>query len=141
MRSTFFLLLLASLLLIPSTQAQLQWSKQNFGGSFERTDRTDLNGDGFPDLLLYEQQDFIATQINSGSGTEAGGSLLEQHLDRVAFLDFNRDNKMDVAGCNSSENLVILLGNGDGTLTPSQTIGVPCSWVVAADFNPMGSPT
>src|SRR3954452_12538369 len=94
MRPTFFFLLLSSVLLTSSAQAQLQWSKQNFGGSFERTDRTDFNGDGFPDLLDYQQEDFIATEINSGRGTSAGGSLLERHLDSVAFLDFNSDKKM-----------------------------------------------
>jgi hypothetical protein len=56
MRSPSFLLLLASVLLTSSTQAQLQWSKQNFGGSFEQTDRADFNNDGFPDLILYQEQ-------------------------------------------------------------------------------------
>jgi hypothetical protein len=140
MRSRVFPLLLFMFSTVFLPQAQLKWSKQDFGGSFEQVDRTDFNGDGFPDLLLYEQQDFIATQINSGSGTVASRSSLQQHFDRIAFLDFNGDHKMDVAGCNSSENVVILEGGGDGTLTPAQTLTVPCSWVVASDFNRDGKP-
>ena len=35
---------------------------------------------------------------------------------------------------------MILEGNGDGTVTPSQTITVHVSWVVAADFNHDGNP-
>jgi hypothetical protein len=140
MRFPSFFLLLASLLLTSISNAQLQWSKQDFGGKFEQTDRADFNGDGFPDLLDYRQIDFAAIEINSGKGTDGGGSSIQLHADSVAFLDFNRDNKIDVAGCNSSENLFILGGNGDGTVTPPQTITVPCSWVVAADFNRDGNP-
>jgi len=140
MRSLFLLLLLTSTLLTSFTQAQLQWSKQDFGGSFGRTDRADFNGDGFPDLLDYEQVDFTAIEINSGKGTNGGGSLFQLHFNHVAFLDFNGDNKMDIAGCSTSENVLILEGNGDGTVTQSQTITVPCSWVVAADFNHDGNP-
>ena len=140
MRSIFVLLLLCTVLLTSSTQAQLQWSKHSFGGFFWQNDRTDFNGDGLPDLLAYQDEDFIATAINSGSGTSSGAFSLQQRLDRVAFLDFNRDNKMDVAGCDLGGNLIILKGNGDGTLTPSQTIPVPCSWAVASDFNRDGKP-
>jgi len=140
MRSLFLLLLLTSTLLTSFTQAQLQWSKQDFGGSFGRTDRADFNGDGFPDLLDYEQIDFTAIEINSRKGTNGGGSLFQLHFNRVAFLDFNRDNKIDLAGCSISENVLILEGNGDGTVTQSQAITVPCSWVVAADFNHDGNP-
>lgn len=140
MRCRSLFLLLTSILLTSFTQAQLQWSKQNFGGHWERTDRADFNSDGFPDLLDYQQEDFIAIEINSGTGTHAGGSQFQIHLDRVAFLDFNRDNKMDIAGCDSLANLLILQGNGDGTVTLSQSINVPCSWVVAADFNHDGNP-
>jgi hypothetical protein len=91
MRSLFLLLLLTSTLFTSFTQAQLQWSKQDFGGSFGRTDRADFNGDGFPDLLDYEQIDFTAIEINSRKGTNGGGSLFQLHFNRVAFLDFNRD--------------------------------------------------
>jgi len=139
MRSLFLLLLLTGTLLTSSTQAQLQWSKQIFGSDFLRTDRADFNGDGFPDLLDYQQIDFTSIEINSVKGAHGGGSF-QLHLDSVAFLDFNHDNKIDVAGCNASENLLILEGNGDGTVTQSQTITVPCSWVVAADFNHDGNP-
>ena len=141
MRSPSLLLLLSCILLTSSSQAQLQWSKQIFGSDFGRTDRADFNGDGFPDLLDYEQIDFTAIEINSGKGTRgSGGSLFQLHFDSVAFFDFNRDNKLDIAGCNSSESVLILDGNGDGTVTQSQTITVPCSWVVAADFNHDGNP-
>jgi len=139
MRSLLFLLLLTSTLFTSFTQAQLQWSKHNFG-TLDRIDRADFNGDGFPDVFVYEERFGISVFINSGSGTSSGGSFLEQQVGRADFLDFNRDNKIDVVGCDISANLVILEGNGDGTLTLSQTIPIQCSWVVASDFNRDGKP-
>ena len=92
MSSPSFLLFLTCILLTSSSQAQLQWSKQIFGGDFERTDRADFNGDGFPDLLDYQQIDFTTIEINPINGTNEGGTF-QLHFDSVAFLDFNRDNK------------------------------------------------
>src|SRR4030095_13052763 len=106
MRSLLFLLLLTSTLFTSFTQAQLQWSKHNFG-TLDRIDRADFNGDGFPDVFVYEERFGISVFINSGSGTSSGGSFLEQQVGRADFLDFNRDNKIDVVGCDISANLVI----------------------------------
>jgi hypothetical protein len=72
---------------------------------------------------------------NSGNGSfDPSRAFTTNQQGPIALLDFNRDGKTDVAACDG-QNLVVLLGNGDGTVTPSQTVSVSCSGVVAADFN------
>ncbi len=56
----------------------------------------------------------------------------------VVTGDFNRDGKQDTAIANfTSNNISIMLGNGDGTLQPAvnYTVGYEPSFMVAADFN------
>src|SRR5271157_1132232 len=56
----------------------------------------------------------------------------------VASGDFNGDGKADIAVANfTSNNVSILLGNGDGTLQPAvnYAVGGNPTWIAVADFN------
>jgi len=141
MRFTFAFLLLCSLGLPISMHAQIGWSKNvynNVTGSREL--RADFNGDGFPDLLVYGGND-ITVIPNTGNGTfdvTHAHTFSNQFFGAAALADFNRDSKMDVAGCTNS-GVEVLQGNGDGSLSFLRTIETSCSWIAAADFNGDGN--
>jgi len=135
-------LLACSILLLPfPSQAQFSWSKGTYPVSGGRVERADFNGDGFQDLLIHNGPDTISVLLNNGDGTFDGkhAFTLNQALGDVALIDFNRDGKIDVVGCEGN-NVIILAGNGDGTLTFSHSFPVACLWLVAADFNRDGRP-
>lgn len=141
MRITFAFLLLCSLVLPASMNAQLTWSKRTYNVTGFKVERADFTGDGFPDLLVYGGND-ITVIPNAGNGTfdvTHAHSFSNQFFGTAALADFNRDGKMDVAGCTNS-GVGILQGNGDGSLSFLRTIETGCSWVAAADFNGDGNP-
>jgi hypothetical protein len=103
----------------------------------------DFNGDGRLDVVTaHLEAGRVDVLLGNGDGTlgvartfAAGGSPL-----RVAAGDFNSDGKLDLLDLlpedNSTANISILLGNGDGTLGTAQTYAVGSGPVVAvADFN------
>jgi len=109
---------------------------------------SDLNGDARPDIVgIYSG--IIYVSLSNGDGTfKAGvplslGSLTVQNL--LSLGDFNNDQKTDislVALSGSSEELVVLLGNGDGTFRPAQTTAAPAGlsyYQVLGDFNGDGN--
>ncbi len=142
MRFTFAFLLLCSLALPLSINAQIGWSKKVYNNvSGLRELRADFNGDGFPDLLVYGGND-ITVIPNTGNGTfdvTHAHTFSNQFFGTAALADFNRDGKMDVAGCTNS-GVEVLQGNGDGSLSFLRTIETGCSWIAAADFNGDGNP-
>src|SRR4051812_29211859 len=122
MRTAFAFLLLC-VVLPASMNAQLFWSKRTYNATGFKVDRADFTGDGLPDLLVYGGNE-ITVIPNAGNGTfdvTHAHSFNNEIFGRVALLDFNRDGKIDVAGCTSS-GLEILQGNGDGTLSFLHTI-------------------
>lgn len=92
--------------------------------SFAWTAFADLNGDGKQDLIVSyvanTMNSAVATFLGNGDGTFAtpvnfpiGSTLIPGSLLSLAVEDFNADGKPDVALGSG----VLLLGNGDGTLT------------------------
>ena len=106
----------------------------------------DFNRDGIQDLVFgsvgrrpFDSPGRAHIFLGIGNGTfqsardfETGGAAF------AAIGDFNRDGRQDLAmtgGRNIQRNSVILLGNGDGTFQPAQTLGLAGSSVAVGDFN------
>ncbi|HUO32941.1 MAG TPA: FG-GAP-like repeat-containing protein [Bryobacteraceae bacterium] len=111
----------------------------------------DFNGDGKLDAIVTGGGggasaglggSGLAVSLGNGDGTftSANGSpiSLGQNLDAIVIADFNGDGKVDVAVTDSSTNDVyILLGNGDGTfgLPGTVAVGNGPDAMVTGDFN------
>lgn len=108
----------------------------------------DVNGDGIPDRV-YPSANGIQVDVMAADGSVqsttafATGFTLDLALSKIVAADFNGDGNLDLAISNPGNpysdpgGVVILLGNGDGTFEPGQTItaGQYPSPLAAADFN------
>jgi len=106
----------------------------------------DLNGDHKPDVVTtdYIGSGAVRVFLNRGDGTFAdgvdypvGGSPVE-----AAFGDLDHDGHVDIVTANSdSQNVSVLLGNGDGTFQPrvNYAAGSPAT-VQVGDVNGDGRP-
>jgi len=105
----------------------------------------DFTGNGKTDLAVANFGDnTVSVLLGNGSGgfTAAPGSPISvgSQPTSIAVGDFNGDVKPDLAVTNSnSNNVSVLLGNGDGSFTAASgspiSVGSDPSAVVAADFN------
>ncbi len=111
----------------------------------------DVNGDGHPDLLLLNSgSNTVGVLLNNGDGTfqpvvtYGTGGVDSWSTQSVTAADVNGDGHADllVANCYSND-VGVLLGNGDGTFQPAVTYGSGGwdAWSVAvADVNGDGWP-
>jgi hypothetical protein len=113
---------------------------------------TDLNGDGFPDVVAVNY-DGVAVLINNGDGTFAAPVIYATGGVRsfsAAIEDVNGDGNLDIvvtnmcldSTCNNG-GVGVLLGNGDGTFNSpvSYNAGGPeTSAIVIGDINGDGFP-
>src|SRR6185503_3742667 len=104
----------------------------------------DVDGDAKPDVVIhyYDSQTHEALLLNTGGGT-FGSPLVASAADaefpssRFLIVDVNHDNKNDLVGVLSID-LIVRLGNGDGTFGPPlRSIAPTFTWnhVQLADFN------
>jgi hypothetical protein len=109
----------------------------------------DLNGDGIPDLAVANYADTVLSIfLGNGDGTFTTAPVvqLSATAQGVAAGDFNRDGRMDLAVAVAgpgTEMVEVLLGNGDGTFTPSPStlsVGSYPSAIASADFDGDGIP-
>jgi hypothetical protein len=99
----------------------------------------DFNGDHVPDLVVANWADgTVSVLLGNGDGTfqAARGIATGSHPNSVAVSDFNGDGKLDFAVANLgdfscsadgqcqyvSSNVLVLLGNGDGTFQAGSTL-------------------
>jgi hypothetical protein len=111
----------------------------------------DFNGDGKTDLAVTENGGTIAILLGNGDGTFAASGSVNSASggspSPIAVADFNGDGKLDIAvpaGSYTSESVVVLTGNGDGTFNspfsgPGST-STSVTWIQVADFNQDGTP-
>jgi acetyl esterase/lipase len=109
----------------------------------------DLNGDGFPDLVVTlfasPQPSKLSLLLGNGDGSFRPPQTIAVGVAPMsaAVADFNGDGIPDLAVANSqSDNVSILLGKGDGTFASAQNYlvaGYPQS-ITVGDFNGDGIP-
>jgi hypothetical protein len=108
----------------------------------------DFNGDNMPDIVVINAADTgtVSVLLNLGAGQfSAPIATPTSGLGSIALTsgDYNHDGKADLAVVNNlSNNVSILLGNGDGTfrLSGFAATGEGPVAVAEADFNHDGNP-
>jgi hypothetical protein len=106
----------------------------------------DFNGDGTSDLLISSNTGMIAVLMSNGDGTFQTPILTTTSgtTPFVSLGDFNGDGHIDVVtgtggrtGESDFGNLIVLLGNGDGTFKTQVSSKLPFwpQFLVAADLN------
>lgn len=112
----------------------------------------DFNGDGIPDLATANvTSNTVTVLLGNGDGSftsTAESPATGSGPDAIAVADFNGDGIPDLATANLGPNnsdgsVTVLLGNGNGTFTPtasSPAVGVDPSSIAVGDFNGDGIP-
>lgn len=150
----FWIFIFLSSSLLASNPPRFAPAKQYTAGS----DTTqvaigDLNNDGHPDIVAIDKTDkTVSVLLNQGDGTMLAavpyslGPIGTSWPNSVVVADFNHDNKLDVAvttAVNGTDggSVLVLLGNGDGTLQPpiSYPTNISPLSLAVADINRDGN--
>jgi hypothetical protein len=110
----------------------------------------DFNGDGYTDFACvnfssgyYNGPDSITVYLNNGDGEFINRAIyaVGVGVTRMTAADFNNDGKPDLAAVNCySDDISILINNGDGLFSPSinyQLYNIPYNYcfILSADFD------
>ncbi len=106
----------------------------------------DLNGDGKPDLVVVTKIDVVSVLLGHGDGSFAAPVLYPLPArgsgQDIRIADINGDGKADVVIANSTgysrtDGVIVMLGNGDGTLQAptNYTVGLGPNALALGDFN------
>jgi len=103
----------------------------------------DINNDGKPDLLTLNGDGSVGTLLGNGNGTfqsPAETSVFPSNAPKsFAVTDVNNDGNLDViAFSEDGDQVMALLGNGDGSFMPAQAVaGIPSNAknLTVANFN------
>jgi hypothetical protein len=88
----------------------------------------DFNGDGIPDIAVAGQGGAGGEIfLGAGNGAFGAGTMIANTSvgQLILAADFNGDGRADLASMNIEDNILMLLGNGDGTFTQSELLGAP----------------
>ncbi|MGH9521369.1 MAG: FG-GAP repeat domain-containing protein [Terriglobales bacterium] len=141
--------------------ATLTGTQVNAGAAVFGIASGDLNGDGFPDLVVASETDqstssvSLAVFLGSAAGSFSAGQVIAVPLGTptgtagavigTTIADVNGDGKLDLIAVTnfSSTGITVYLGNGDGTFAATGIAGPAGSagqTAVVADFNGDGKP-
>ncbi len=121
----------------------------------------DFNGDGIPDLVVIADDGVVANdgvdwqvvglRLGLGDGTfgpaqsiiaQMGelNNVIEHNPVTIAAADFNGDGHLDLVETTDGTSLTVILGRGDGTFLPPQSVdtGSLPAFVAVGDFNEDG---
>lgn len=125
------------------------------GGAQTRAVVADFNGDGYPDIVVTDEEFSFAFLQAQGDGTfgaalnyyePIGDQALGYNNYGMASADLNGDGVLDfvIGGCSTNGGVTVFLSRGDGSLQPGVIYGGsaglgPClEFVAVADFNKDG---
>ena len=105
----------------------------------------DVNGDGFPDLVIANwDADNVSVLLGDGHGSFTAGpqTPVGNGPDFLVAADFNGDSRLDLALVATFDaECRIFLGNGDGTFTLRQSLaGASIQGLATGDFDNDGRP-
>jgi hypothetical protein len=100
------------------------------GGAPDAVQRADLNGDGKLDLISANINGTVSVLLGNGDGTfqaaqtfsDGLGSNTQVHFAIFPFSDSNNDNSLGLVLLDDTNQVSILLSNGNGTFQPPQIL-------------------